>query len=92
MTGKIKVFAATAVCVALVLACASTKTVHLDFNNVPDNERCDYMKDVCRDAERFEAQFEQMGRDERQDARTILNAYIQQCADAQAMCQATMRE
>jgi hypothetical protein len=91
MMRKIKALTASAVCAAMVLACGgSKKTVYLDFNNVPDNDRCSYMKDVCREAERFEAQFDGMNREEKQDAKTVLNAYIQQCADAQEMCKATI--
>jgi hypothetical protein len=93
MTKKTKILTAAAICAAMALACGgSGKTVHLNFNTVPDNERCNYMKDVCREAERFEAQFDRMSKEEKQDARTVLNSYIQQCADAQEMCKATIDE
>ena len=79
----------TAVCCAALWSCAP-KTVMLDFNNVPDNERCNYMKEVCKDAERFQAQFNAMNREEQQEAKVILGAYIEQCRGAHNLCRATM--
>lgn len=86
---KMKIFAVAAVCASVIWSCAP-KPLVVDFNKVPDNERCDYMKEVCREAERFQSQFETMSREEQQDARVILGAYVEQCEGAQRMCLATM--
>jgi hypothetical protein len=82
---KIKIIAAAALCAAIAGACAS-KTAKVDFNNVPDNERCQYMKDACKDAQAFQGQYERMSSEEKKEAKVILNAYIQQCEGAQELC------
>jgi hypothetical protein len=90
---KSKIFAAAGaaagavVCMAMLMfsSCAP-KTVQLDFSNVPDNDRCNYMKEVCKEAEVFEGRFQGMSREEKEDAKVILNAYIEQCAGAQKLC------
>jgi hypothetical protein len=81
---KSKFFAATAVC-AFVAACAP-KTATVDFNNVPNTERCQYMKEACKEAQAFQGQYERMSPEEKQDAKAILNAYVQQCEGAQELC------
>ncbi|MDR3012769.1 MAG: hypothetical protein LBU70_06125 [Chitinispirillales bacterium] len=78
-----------AICAAAIAVCAP-KAVTVDFSNVPDNEICQYMKDVCREAERFHAQFQQMNREEREDAKAILGAFAEQCEGAQELCRQTM--
>jgi hypothetical protein len=88
MTGFLTV-AISIVMMAITLSCAP-KTVKLDFNNLPDTEHCQYMKDVCKEAENFQARFEAMSKEEQEDAKVILNAYIQQCEGAQALCKQTM--
>jgi len=72
-------------------ACAP-KPVLLDMSgkDVPDNERCQFMKEACKEAQTFQSQYEQMSADEKQEAKAVLNAYVQQCEDAQAMCRKTM--
>ena len=80
-----KIFVAAVFCVAIVFACAP-KTAVIDFNNVPDTERCQYMKDVCKEASAFQGQYERMSAEEKVDAKAILNAYVQQCEGAQEMC------
>jgi outer membrane biogenesis lipoprotein LolB len=81
---KKSLFFAAAICAALVWACAPKTTV--DFNNVPDNERCQYMKDACKEAVSFQGQYERMSAEEKKEAKAILNAYIQQCEGAQELC------
>jgi len=82
---KSKLFATTVVCVAIISACAP-KTTTVDFNNVPNTERCQYMKDACKEAQAFQGQYERMSAEEKQDAKAILNAYVQQCELAQDLC------
>ena len=81
-------FLTAAIFCTIIFSCGS-KTVQLDFTNVPDNERCQYMKDVCREAEKFQDEYSRMSREEREDAKAVLNAYIEQCTGAQEMCRAT---
>jgi len=84
---KNQVLTAAAVCAALVFAGAcATKTTTVDFSNVPDNERCQYMKDACKEAQAFQSQYERMSPDEKREAKAVLNAYIQQCEGAQELC------
>ena len=66
-------------------ACAP-KTTLVDFNNVPDTHHCQFMKEICKEAEDFQSQYQSMSNDEKEDAKAINNAYVQQCADAQEMC------
>lgn len=77
--------AATA-CGALMIGACAPKTTLVDFNNVPDTHHCQFMKEVCKEAEEFQRQYQSMDAEEKEDAKTILNAYIQQCADSQEMC------
>jgi len=81
---KTQVFTAVALCAVLAAACAKTTTV--DFNNVPDNDRCQYMKDACKEAQAFQGRYERMSPEEKKEAKAILNAYIQQCEGAQELC------
>jgi len=84
---KTQVFTAVAVCAVSVFAAAcSPKTTMVDFNNVPDNERCQYMKEACKEAQAFQSQYESMSSEEKQDAKAILDAYIRQCEGAQDLC------
>ncbi len=82
---KNKIFTALSLCAVIAAACAP-KTTTVDFNNVPDNERCQYMKDACKEAQAFQSQYERMSAEEKKEARTVLNAYIQQCEGAQELC------
>jgi len=81
-----KILTITAIfCAAMAFACAP-KTAVIDFNNVPDTERCQYMKDVCKEAQAFQGQYERMSAEEKRDAKAVLSAYVQQCEGAQEMC------
>jgi len=82
---KKQIFTAAAVCAIVATAC-SHKPTKVDFNNVPDNERCQYMKDACKEAAAFQDQYERMSSEEKKEAKVILNAYIQQCEGAQDLC------
>jgi hypothetical protein len=82
---KKQIFTAAALCAIAAGAC-SPKPTKVDFNNVPDNERCRYMKDACKDAAAFQEQYERMSAEEKKEAKAILNAYIQQCEGAQDLC------
>lgn len=76
----------TAVCIVFVIGACASKTTLVDFNNAPDTHHCQFMKEICKEAESFQGQYESMSADEKEDAKAILNAYVQQCAAAQEMC------
>jgi hypothetical protein len=82
---KAKLLAAAAICAALAGAC-SPKPATVDFNNVPDTEHCQYMKDACKEALAFQGQYERMNAEEKKEAKAILDAYIRQCEGAQELC------
>jgi len=89
---KSKMSTVIALAVLCALAACAPKPVLLDMSgkDVPDNERCRFMKESCKEASVFQGQYEQMSADEKQEAKAILNAYVQQCQDAQTMCRQTM--
>jgi len=74
------------------MAACGPKPVLLDLSgkDVPDNERCQFMKESCKEAEDFQNQYDRMNPEERQDAKAVLSAYVQQCQAAQEMCRKTM--
>jgi len=74
-----------ALCAIITASCAP-KTTTVDFNNVPNTEKCQYMKDACKEAQTFQDQYERMSTEEKKEARAVLNAYIQQCDGAQELC------
>jgi len=82
---RAKLFTAAAICATVAWTCAPKPTT-VDFNNVPNNERCQYMKDACKEAQAFQDQYERMSSEEKKEAKVILNAYIQQCEGAQELC------
>jgi uncharacterized membrane protein len=89
---KTKISAVIAAALFCALAACAPKPVLLDLSgkNVPDNERCQFMKESCKEAQEFQNQYEQMSKEEQQDARAVMSAYTQQCQDAQEMCRKTM--
>lgn len=80
--------AAAAVVVSLcALAGCAPKTVNLNFSgDVPDTPHCEFMKDACKEAMAFQSRYEAMPREEKDEAKIIMNAYTQQCVDAQELC------
>jgi len=83
---------AAAACGALVVGACAPKTTLVDFNNVPDTHHCQFMKEICKEAEEFNRQFQSMSAEEKEDAKAINNAYVQQCSDAQAMCKLSAQQ
>ncbi|MCL2689894.1 MAG: hypothetical protein FWE57_08635 [Chitinispirillia bacterium] len=88
---KITFFSTAACCAFLIGACAPKKVL-VDFNNVPDTHHCQFMKEICKEAEEFNRRFQSMSAEEKEDAKTINNAYVQQCADAQEMCKRSAKQ
>ncbi|MDR0305696.1 MAG: hypothetical protein LBI42_02545 [Chitinispirillales bacterium] len=83
---KIKLLLTAGFCGLVVSACSPKTALVVDFSNVPDTFHCQHMKDVCKEAESFQSQFLSMSGEEKADAKIILNAYVQQCEDAQEIC------
>ncbi|MBN1577044.1 MAG: hypothetical protein JW913_10855 [Chitinispirillaceae bacterium] len=54
--------------------------------DLPDNNYCRYMKEICREAREFENAYAKLTPDERKDAENILKAYRIQCNDAIDAC------
>jgi hypothetical protein len=82
---RVKIAVAAAIAAIVAGACAPKATT-VDFNNVPDTDKCQYMKEVCKEAQVFSGQYEIMSAEEKKDAKAVLNAYIQQCEGAQELC------
>jgi hypothetical protein len=70
--------------VALIVSCAGTRTV--DTSNLPDSYQCTYMKDICKEAQEYERQYNKMTPDEKKEFENILKAYHSQCNDALELC------
>lgn len=71
--------------VVLFVSCAGTRTV--DISKLPDTYQCSYMKDICKEAQDYERQYNKMTPDEKKEFETILKAYRSQCSDALELCQ-----
>lgn len=86
---KSKAFTAAALCAAVFSACSHSLAT-VDFNNAPDTERCQYMKEVCKEAQAFQGRYESMSPEEKKEAKAVLNAYTQQCEDAAMLCRMSL--
>jgi hypothetical protein len=71
--------------VVLFVSCAGTRTV--DTSKLPDSYQCSYMKDICKESQEYERQYNKMTPDEKKEFETILKAYRSQCNDALELCQ-----
>jgi len=91
MIKKTKMLPAAAALMCALWGCGP-KPVLLDMNgkDVPDNERCQFMKESCKEAQEFQSQYERMSPEEKSDAKAVLNAYVRQCEGAQDLCRKTM--
>jgi hypothetical protein len=68
----------------LFVSCAGTRTV--DTSKLPNSYQCTYMKDVCKEAQEYERQYNSMTPDEKKEFENILKAYHSQCNDALELC------
>ncbi len=71
--------------ITVLMNCAPRTTV-IDTKDLPDTYHCEYMKETCNEAQDFQMQYSRMSPEEQKEAKNILNAYIDQCADAQELC------
>ncbi|MFW5784557.1 MAG: hypothetical protein ACOCW1_00105 [Chitinispirillaceae bacterium] len=67
------------------IGCAP-KTTYINLSDLPDTYQCNYMKEICKEAEDFQRQYSKMSEEEKKESKTILNTYIDQCANAQDLC------
>lgn len=70
--------------VALIISCGGTRFV--DTSKLPDSYQCTYMKDICKEAQEYERQYNKMTPDEKKEFENILKAYRSQCSDAFEFC------
>lgn len=70
----------------IAFAGCAPKTTIINLADLPDTYQCNYMKEICKEAEDFQRQYSKMSEEEKKESKTILNAYIDQCANAQDLC------
>lgn len=70
--------------IALLVSCAGTRTV--DTSKLPDTYQCTYMKDICKEAQEYERQYNKMTSEEKKEFENIMKAYRSQCSDALELC------
>ncbi len=59
--------------------------------DLPDNNYCRHMKEICKEARDFENAYQKMSREERKEAESVLKAYRIQCNDAYNECRKSAR-
>lgn len=79
------------VLVAVMTNCAS-KTKYINTADLPDTYQCDYMKEICKEAQDFQRKYSQMSEEDKRESKTILNAYIDQCSNAQDLCEKSAKQ
>jgi hypothetical protein len=84
---KFALFAAIPLLAAL--ACAPRVVVP---PSIPDtdtevaSDECEMMKEVCRQAQEFQKQYETLPEEEKKDMSTILSTYVEHCRQATESC------
>lgn len=69
----------------MFIGCAGGSSF-VDTSKLPDTYQCSYMKDVCKEAREYEAQYEQMSSEDKKEFKNILLVYRKQCSDALEQC------
>jgi len=69
-----------------LLGCASN-SAFIDTSKLPDTYQCNYMKDICKEAQEFESRYSSMSADEQKEFKNLLMVYRKQCSGAQEECQ-----
>jgi|GEM_PF-5395515 len=54
--------------------------------DLPDNNYCNHMNEVCKEAREFEAAYNRLPPGDKKDAESVLKAYRLQCNDALKAC------
>ncbi|MBN1309091.1 MAG: hypothetical protein JXA18_14300 [Chitinispirillaceae bacterium] len=77
---------------ALLCASGCGGAGFINTADLPDNNYCRHMKEVCGEAREFESTYSRLTPDERKDAENILKAYRIQCNDAIDECKKSARK
>ncbi len=62
-------------------------TSYVDVNKLPDTYQCAHMEEICKEAREFERSYSQLSKEEKEEFKTILDAYKDQCNTALEQCQ-----
>jgi hypothetical protein len=65
--------------------CAGSSSF-IDTAKLPDTYQCNYMKDVCKEAQDFEGKYESMNPEEKKEFKNLLMVYRNQCSNALDAC------
>jgi len=65
--------------------CAGSSSF-IDTSKLPDTYQCGYMKDICKEAQDYEAKYSMMTSDEKKEFKNLLMVYRQQCSEAVEQC------
>lgn len=71
----------------LVFSGCAGSSSFIDTAKLPDTYQCNYMKDVCKEAQDFEGKYESMAPEEKKEFKNLLMAYRNQCSSALGACQ-----
>lgn len=80
-----KIYAILITCSLSFIGCAGNSSF-VDTGKLPDSYQCNYMKDVCKEAQDFEAKYEAMNSEEKKEFKSLLFTYRKQCNDALKQC------
>lgn len=69
----------------VLTGCAGSSS-YIDTAKLPDTYQCNYMKDVCKEAQDFEGKYESMTPEEKKEFKTLLMVYRSQCSNALDVC------
>jgi len=69
----------------IILGCASNRSF-IDTSKLPDTYQCNYMKEICKEAQEFESRYSSMNADEKKEFKNLLMVYRKQCSSAQEDC------
>jgi hypothetical protein len=72
--------------VFLALTGCAGSSSFIDTAKLPDTYQCNYMKDVCKEAQDFEAKYESMTVEEKKEFKNLLMVYRNQCRSALDVC------
>jgi len=71
---------------SLFLLGCSGRASFVDIAKLPDTYQCNYMKDVCKEAQDFEVKYESMNPEEKKEFKNMLMVYRKQCSSALDEC------
>ena len=75
----------------MLTGCAGSSTF-VDTSKLPDTYQCTYMKDVCKEAQDFQAKYDSMTPEEKKEFKNLLMTYRKQCNSALGLCQKSAKK